>query len=101
VGGLSPVEHDLASLHGLQASWQYSFPHLFIRKFFPTKLLFLHVSCIFGLFLLEIWQFWGKEIPQMPLAKFAHDFVLRPWFKKIAKNKIKFHRTGGSVLFLK
>jgi hypothetical protein len=49
--------------------------------------LFLHVSCKFGLFLLEIWQFWGKEIPQTPLTKFAHDFVLRPWFKKIAKRR--------------
>ncbi len=37
----------------------------------------------------------------MPLAKFAHDCVLRPWFQKIAKNKIKFHRTGGAVLFYK
>jgi hypothetical protein len=96
------VEHDLASLHGLQAWWQYSFSHLLkFRIFFPRNLLFLHVSCIFGLFLLEIWQFWGKEIPQMPLAKFAHDFVLSPWFKKFAKNKIKFHRTGGAVLFYK
>jgi hypothetical protein len=55
----------------------------------PTNLLFLHVSCIFGLFLLEIWQFWGKDIPQTPLTKLAHDFFLRRWFKKIAKTKNK------------
>ncbi len=102
VGGLSPVEHDLASLHGVQAWGQYSFPHLLkFRNFFPNK--FVVSSCF-----LQIWTvsprnmaILGKEITQTPLTKFAHDFVLRPWFKKIAKNKIKFHRTGRAVLFYK
>jgi len=31
----------------------------------------------------------GKEIPETPFAKFAHDFVSRPWFLKNSKNKIK------------
>ncbi len=35
----------------------------------------------------------------MPFAKFAHDFVLRLWFKKIAKNQIKYHCTRGALLF--
>jgi hypothetical protein len=43
----------------------------------------------------------GKEIPETPFAKFAHDFVLRLWFKKIAKNKIKYHRTESALLFIK
>jgi len=42
-----------------------------------------------------------KEIPKTPFAKFAHDFVLRLWFKKIAINKIKYHFTGGGLLFYK
>jgi hypothetical protein len=46
-------------------------------------------------------NFWGKEIVETPFAKFAHDFVSRPWFKKIAINKIKSHCTGGAVLFYK
>jgi hypothetical protein len=43
----------------------------------------------------------GKEIPETPFAKFAYDFVSMPWFKKIAKNKIKSHCTGSAVLFYK
>jgi hypothetical protein len=35
------------------------------------------------MFLLKIWQLLGKEIPETPFAKFAHDFVSRPWFKKL------------------
>jgi hypothetical protein len=67
--------------------------------FSPKNLLFLHVSCKFGLFLLKIWQLLRKKIPEMPFAKFAHDFVLRLWFKKIAKNQIKYHCTRGALLF--
>ncbi len=44
--------------------------------------------------------FGGKKIPKTPFVKFAHDFVLRQWFKKFAKNKINYHHTGGAVLFI-
>jgi hypothetical protein len=43
----------------------------------------------------------GKEIPETPFAKFAQEFVLRPWFKKVVKNKIKSHCTAGAVFFYK
>ncbi len=44
VDGLPPGVHDLACLHGLQAQWQYSFPHLLkFRNFFPNK--FVVSSC--------------------------------------------------------
>jgi hypothetical protein len=42
----------------------------------------------------------GKEIPKTPFAKFPHDFILRLWFKKIAKNKIKYHHARGALLFI-
>jgi len=46
-------------------------------------------------------NFWGKKFQKNHLQNFAYDFVSMPWFKKIAKNKIKSHCTGSAVLFYK
>jgi hypothetical protein len=68
---------------------------------FPQIPYFFVVFCKFRLFLLIIWKLLGKKkIPKTPFVKFAHDFVLRQWFQKFAKNKINYHHTGGAILFI-
>jgi hypothetical protein len=81
------VEHDLAPLHGLQASWNTHFLASSRGIFFQQILLILHVSCKFGLFLLKIWQLLVKQIPKTPFGT-ESTFVGREMWIKESKSLV-------------